>query len=67
MTMPFERSLAVKRAEKFLMKLLDRKQSPRVPLDIRREARAILKHFPAGFYIDEAAKKAPDVFGAWPE
>jgi hypothetical protein len=63
MTIPFERSLAVKRAEKFLYKLSDPKQSPGVPLAIRQEARSILKHFPAGFYMDEAAKKAPDVFG----
>lgn len=63
MTIPYERTLAVKRAEKFLMKLIDPKESPRIPREIRREARSILKHFPSPFYLDQAGRKAPDVFG----
>jgi len=33
-------------ARDFLLRLTDTKESPRVPGEIRREARALLRHFP---------------------
>lgn len=63
MTIPRERKWAVERTEKFLMSLLDRTLTPRVPKEIRLQARSLLKHYPCKFYLEEAAKKAPEIFG----
>lgn len=63
MTLPYERKNAVTRTEDFLLKLCDPKQTPRVPADIRREARGLLKHYPTSYYLEQAAEQAPDVFG----
>lgn len=67
MTTPFERTNAVDRAEDFLLRLLDPKQTPHIPMVIRREARSILRHYPSKFYIKLAAKKSPDIFDEWPK
>lgn len=47
MTLKDERTRAIRYAKEFLRELLDPKQTPRVSLDIRRRARAILKHYPS--------------------
>lgn len=52
MTLPFERTNAVKRTERFLMDLLDPKKTPRIPKQIRREAGSLLKHFPSRFDME---------------
>jgi hypothetical protein len=52
MTMPFERTNAVKRTERFLMDLLDPKKTPRIPKQIRREAGSLLKHFPSQYDME---------------
>jgi hypothetical protein len=62
MTLPDERRRAVAWARKFLQSLLWPKETPRVPLEMRRQARAILKHFPTDLDIQRAADKAPDLF-----
>ena len=62
MTLPFERTYALRNTREFLRKLLDRKATPRVPLAIRREAKACLKHFPQDLDVEWAAKKCPDIF-----
>lgn len=43
MTMPFERTLAVKKARKFMESLLN---DPSTPQNIKGEALHILKHYP---------------------
>lgn len=63
MTLPNERKNAVTRARAFLRSLLDPKQTPRVPRDIRRQAYYVLKHFPGDWEMEKAAKALPDVFG----
>ena len=63
MTMPYERKNAVIRTEDFLVRLLDPKQTPRIPSEIRKEARGLLKHYPTSYYMEKAAEQAPDVFG----
>lgn len=63
MTIPIERTYALQNTREFLRKLLDRKATPRVPLAIRREAKACLKHFPQDWEIERAAKRCPDIFG----
>jgi hypothetical protein len=52
MTMPFERTNAVKRTEKFLCDLLNPKITPKVPKQIRREAASLLKHFPSRYDME---------------
>lgn len=63
MTMPYERKNAVERTEDFLFRLIDPKQTPRIPSEIRREARALLKHYPAKFYMEQTAKELPEIWG----
>ncbi len=63
MTIPAERKNAVMRTREFLIALCDPKQTPRVPGDVRREARSLLKHYPSELYMDMAAEQAPRVFG----
>ena len=67
MTVPYERKNAVIRTEDFLVRLLDPKQTPRVPADIRKEARGLLKHYPTSYYMEMAAEQAPKVFGDYDE
>lgn len=63
MTLPNERRNAVDRAREFLRSLLDPKKTPRVPLAVRREARDVLKHYPAEWEMRIASKKVPEFFG----
>jgi len=53
MTVPNERKAAVMNTEKFLLRLMDPKQTPRVPKAIRQEARGLLKHYPTEYYVEE--------------
>lgn len=46
MTIPSERMRSLEWAEGFLMRLMDSKATPKVPLAIRREARRVLRHYP---------------------
>lgn len=65
MTVPNERREAVNRTYAFLSDLTDPTKTPRIPRVIRDRAASLLKHFPGKFYMDEAAQKAPTVFGTW--
>lgn len=49
MTLPIERTNAVKRTERFLIDLLDAKKYPRVPAGVREEARRLLRHYPTTY------------------
>lgn len=53
MTIPSERKSAVLRTEKFLLSLCDPKQTPRVPSEVRAEARRLLKHYPTEYHVEE--------------
>jgi hypothetical protein len=61
MTIPSERYRAIQKAREFLRDLLDPKKTPKVPKEIRRQAGSVLRHFPGDFYLEELAKKAPDI------
>jgi hypothetical protein len=61
MTLPDERYRALRWAESFLQDLQDPQKTPRVPRDIRRQARAVLRHYPGSYYIDELARRAPEI------
>lgn len=43
---PMQQVSAVVATRDFLLRLTNTKESPRVPGEIRREARALLRHFP---------------------
>ena len=62
MTLPVERLRAVSWARKFLRNLMDSRETPRVPKDIRRQAYSVLKHFPSDHDLERAAAKIPDIF-----
>jgi hypothetical protein len=65
MTLPYERYNSIKRTETFLRDLTDSKKTPRVPKEIRKEAYRCLKHYPGEYYMEEAQKMAPAIFGEW--
>ena len=62
MTMPDERSRAIKYAREFLRDLLDSKQTPKVPRAIRERALRVLRHFPGEYDMSEAARALPNIF-----
>jgi len=61
MTLPDERYRALKWAEQFMRDLQDPQKTPRVPKHIRAQARSVLRHYPGEYYIDEIARRAPDL------
>jgi hypothetical protein len=65
MTMPNERRNAVNFTRQFLVDLMNPKKTPRVPSAVRKEAYRCLKHYPGEYYMEEAAKQAPNIFGEW--
>jgi len=62
MTLPDERYRAVQQTKRFLRDLCDPVKTPRVPKDVRREAHALLRHYPDKYDLDRAAEFAPHVF-----
>lgn len=61
MTTTDERYQAILNARDFLYRLMDPKQTPKVPKKIRQEARARLKHFPTDFDVEQTFKRNEDV------
>lgn len=57
MTVPVERTNAVIHTEKFLYDLLDPKKTPRVPKDVRAQARRLLRHYPSGYHMNVIAER----------
>lgn len=53
MTMPDEMFNAIRNARHFMMALMDPKQTPKIPKDIRKRARDRLKHFPSEYEIKQ--------------
>jgi hypothetical protein len=58
-----ERTYSLINTRAFLRRLLNRTLTPRVPKEIRLEAKYLLKHFPWDSEIKRAALKCPQVFG----
>jgi hypothetical protein len=46
MTLPEEEARAIAQVRTFLFSLLDPKQTPKVPREVRQQARRVLKHYP---------------------
>jgi hypothetical protein len=59
MTLPDERYRAVVQTEKFLREIIT---TPRVPKEIKDQARWCLRHYPNEWEMQCAAKDAPNVF-----
>lgn len=57
MTVPRERTNAVMFTENFLYRLIDPKQTPRVPRAIRQEAHRLLRHYPSRFEMEVIAAR----------
>jgi hypothetical protein len=53
MTLPYERFQAIEHARVFLTALLDSTKTPRVPREVRWEARSVLKHFPQPYELKQ--------------
>ena len=56
MTVPFERVSSVNRTRQFLIDLMNPKATPRVPKDIRQQARSLLRHYPSGYEMEIACE-----------
>jgi len=63
MTMPDERTRAVLQTRAFLLELMDSEASPGLPDSVRREARALLRHFPGSGDLLLAHHALPERFG----
>lgn len=61
MTLPDERYRAIQRAELLLRQLCDPSITPRVPKYVRREAAAVLRHYPGAWDLKQLADSAPHV------
>jgi hypothetical protein len=61
MTLPDERYRALKWAEQFMQDLMDPSKTPRVPRSVRAQARSVLRHYPGPYYLEEIARRAPDI------
>lgn len=67
MTLPYERTRTLINAYDFLLRLSSpyvKNGIKRIPSEVRKEARWLMKHFPRPYDIHAAAKCAPDVFDA---
>jgi hypothetical protein len=62
MTLPDERYRAVVQTAKFLQSLCFSSETKRVPLVVRQQARALLRHYPSEYDMMKAAQTSPDVF-----
>ena len=62
MTLPDERYRAVMQTAKFLQALSFSSETKRVPLAVRQEARALLRHYPSEYDMMKTAQTSPDIF-----
>jgi hypothetical protein len=63
MTLPIERSWAIRNTRHFLYELMDYDQWPKLPIELRKRARSLLKHFPTDLDIIQVAEDSEEVFG----
>lgn len=57
MTLPFEEKNAINATREFLLKLINPKETPRVPKPIRDRVYSLLKHYPCKFVVDTSWKR----------
>ena len=61
MTLPDERYRAIMMAKKLMEDLSFSSEIKRVPLAVRQQARAVLRHFPSEYDLDQIERYAPHV------
>lgn len=66
MTLPYQRRWAIASTRDFLFRLLNPKETPRVPRSVRREAHYRLKHFPDDFDMMDVATAFGSLQGEHP-
>jgi hypothetical protein len=62
MTLPDERYRAVMQTAKFLQALSHSSELKRIPLEVRKEARALLRHYPSEYDMNKVSQTSPDIF-----
>jgi hypothetical protein len=63
MTLNYERRNSLMYTRGFLQALLDPKQTPRVPKEVRQWASRCLRHFPTPLDVERLALFAPQILG----
>ena len=61
MTLPDERYRAILHTQQFLLELCQPQITARVPLAIRQRARALLKHYPSAYDLDQLSERSPGI------
>jgi hypothetical protein len=62
MTLPDERYRSVVQTRRFLLDLCNPEHTPRIPKLVRETARAMLRHYPSDYDMQQTAALAPHVF-----
>ena len=62
MTLPDERYRAVMQTARFLQALSHSSELKRVPLAVRKEARALLRHYPSEYDMKKVSQTSADIF-----
>ena len=62
MTLPDERYRAVMQTAKFLQALSHSGELKRIPLAVRQQARALLRHYPSEYDMKKVSQTSADVF-----
>jgi hypothetical protein len=62
MTLPDERYRAVMQTAKFLQQLSYSSEIKRVPLAVRQQARALLRHYPSEYDMKKVSQTSADIF-----
>ena len=62
MTLPDERYRAVMQTAKFLQALSHSSELKRVPLAVRQQARALLRHYPTEYDMKKVSQTSADIF-----
>jgi hypothetical protein len=62
MTLPDERYRAVMQTAKFLQALSYSSEIKRVPLAVRQQARALLRHYPSEYDMKKVSQTSADIF-----
>jgi len=61
MTLPDERFRSIQRTEEFLQDLMNPQKTPRIPKEIREQARRCLRHYPSYHNLKELERAVPGV------
>jgi len=62
MTLPDERYRAVMQTARFLQALSHSSELKRIPLKVRQEARALLRHYPNEYDMKKVSQTSADIF-----